>query len=201
MNHLKFYELETERLILRRFRESDAEAFFAYRTNTQVALYQSEKWVNYKQEQAEAFVKEQMDFDPGIPGTWFQIAMELKDTGSLIGDLAIHTLPEDPNQAEIGFSLSPSYQHKGLGIEAVKGLLRYLFTELNMHRVIAIADVRNSSSVRLLEKAGMRKEGHFIKATWYKGEYTDEYLFALLKEEWEASSNFLENAVSGAENE
>jgi aminoglycoside 6'-N-acetyltransferase len=36
----------------------------------------------------------------------------------------------------------------------------------------------------LLENIGMRREGHFIKNTWYKGEYTDEYLFAMLKEEW-----------------
>jgi len=37
----------------------------------------------------------------------------------------------------------------------------------------------------LLEKIGMRREGHFIKNAWLKGEYTDEYLFAMLNEEWQ----------------
>jgi len=184
MNNIKFCNIETERLILRKFKESDAETFFSYRTNPQVALYQGEGWIDYKLEQAVEFVKEQMNFEPGIPNTWFQIAIELKDTGNLIGDLAIHTLPQDTNQVEIGFTLNPMYQNKGFGIEVVKCLLGYIFNVLNKHRVIAITDVRNKPSIKLLEKIGMRKEGHFIKNAWNKGEYTDEYLFALLKEEW-----------------
>lgn len=185
MSDIKFKNLETERLILRKFKESDVDTFFNYRTNPQVALYQSEGWVNYKYEQAVEFVNKQMNFEPGIQDTWFQVAIELKDTGNLIGDMAIHTLPEDINQVEIGFSLNPIYQNKGFGIEAVKCLLGYIFNVLNIHRVIAITDVRNKSSIKLLEKVGMRKEGHFIKNIWYKGEYTDEYLFALLNEEWQ----------------
>ena len=184
MNKIKYTNLETERLILRKFEESDAETFHEYRTNPQVALYQGEGWVDYTLEQASKFVQEQMNFDPGIPDTWFQIAVELKDGGKLIGDLAIHTLPQDSNQIEIGFTLNPLYQKKGFGIEAVRCLLGYLFTVLNIHRVVAISDVRNSSSIRLIEKIGMRKERYFIKSAWNKGEYTDEYLFALLKEEW-----------------
>lgn len=187
MSNVKFRELESERLLLRKFRESDAEPFFAYRTNPQVVLYQGEGWINYKLEQAVEFVKEQMKFEPGIPDTWFQIAVELKDTGNLTGDLAIHTLPQDINQVEIGFSISPIYQNNGYGLEAVKCLLDYIFNVLGKHRVIAITDVRNKASVKLLEKTGMRKEGHFIKNAWNKGEYTDEYLFALVKEEWRES--------------
>ena len=172
-------------MILRKFKESDAEVFFEYRTNPQVSLYQGEGWVNFGLEQAEEFVKEQMDSEPGKPDTWFQIAIELKDTGYLIGDLAIHTLPQDINQVEIGFALSPIYQNIGFGIEVVRALLGYIFNVLNKHRVIAITDVRNKPSIKLLEKVGMRKEGHFIKNVWNKGEYTDEYSFALLKEEWQ----------------
>jgi RimJ/RimL family protein N-acetyltransferase len=184
MSDKKFSNIETERIILRKFKESDADAFFKYRPNPQVALYQGEGWENYKFEQAVEFVKEQMNFEPGIPDTWFQIAIELKDTGNLIGDCAIHTLPQDINQVEIGFTLDPMYQNKGFGTEAIKCLLGYIFNVLNKHRVIAVTDVRNKNSIKLLEKIGMRREGYFIKNAWNKGEYTDEYLFALLKEEW-----------------
>lgn len=184
MSTIKFTDIETDRIILRKFKESDVETFFKYRTNPQVALYQGEGWVNYKYEQAVEFVKEQMDFEPGIADTWFQIAIESKDTGDLIGDCAIHTLPQDTNQVEIGFTLDPAHQNKGLGIEAVKCLLGFIFKGLGKHRVIAITDVRNKNSIKLLEKIGMRREGHFIKNVWYKGEYADEYLFALLKDEW-----------------
>lgn len=180
-----FNIIQTERLILRKFKESDTEAFFKYRTDPQVKLYQGEVWENYKFEQAVEFVKEQMNLNPDIPDTWFQIAIELKETGNLIGDCGIHTLPQDTNQVEIGFTLAPIYQNKGFGLEAVKCLLNYIFRVLNKHRVIAVVDVRNKNSVKLLEKLGMRREGHLIKNEWYKGEYIDEYLFAMLNEEWQ----------------
>ncbi len=183
MNDRKFINIETERIILRKFRESDAEAFLKYRTKPDVVIYQGERWESYKLEQAREFVKEQMNFEPDIPDTWFQIAIELKSTGDLIGDCAIHTLPQDTNQVEIGYTLDPLYQNKGFGKEAVKCLLGYIFNVLNKHRVIAITDVRNKNSIKLLENIGMRREGHFRKNAWYRGEYTDEYLFALLKEE------------------
>lgn len=184
MDNKKFNNIETERIILRPFKESDAEAFFKYRTNPIVALYQGEGWGNYKFEQAVEFVKQQMNFEPGIPDTWFQIAIELKGTGKQIGDCGIHTLSHDVNQVEIGFTLDPTYQNKGFGREAVRCLLEYIFNVLNKHRVIAVTDVRNKNSIKMLESIGMRREGHFLKNAWYKGEYTDEYLFAMLKEEW-----------------
>lgn len=183
MSDKKFTNMETERIILRKFKESDVEVFYKYRTKPEVIIYQGEGWESYKFEQAVEFVNEQMNFEPDIPDTWFQIAIELKATGALIGDCAIHTLPQDTNQVEIGYTLDPLYQNKGYGKEAVKCLLGYIFNVLNKHRVIAITDVRNRGSIKLLENIGMRQEGHFIKNAWYRGEYTDEYLFALLKEE------------------
>lgn len=188
MSNVKFTNIETERLILRKFKESDAEDFFKYRTKPEVALYQGEGWINYKYEQAVEFVRKQMNFEPGISDTWFQIAIESKENNNLIGDCAIHTLGEDINQVEIGFTIDIVYQNKGFGIEAVKCLLDYIFNVMNKHRVVAIVDVRNKNSTKLLEKVGMRKEGHFIKNSWYKGEYIDEYLFAILREEWRLNS-------------
>ncbi len=185
MDNIRFSKLNTQRLTLRKFQEFDVEAFFAYRPDPKVAAYQGEGWLNYTLDKAKAFVRKQIDFEPGIPGTWFQIAIELKESGELIGDLGVYTLPQDAKQVEIGFTLNPSYQNKGYGLEAVKCLIGYLFRSLDMHRVIAVVDVRNKPSIGLIEKIGMRKEGHFIKNCWDKGEYTDEYSFALLNEEWQ----------------
>lgn len=185
MMEYKFSGIETERLKLRRFKESDAETFFKYRPNPEVAKYQGEIWDNYKFEQAIKFVKEQVNSEPNIPDTWFQIAIELKETGNMIGDCGIHTSQQDINQVEIGYTLDPLYQNKGLGTEAVKCLIGYIFYGLKKHRIIAVTDVRNKNSIKLLERIGLRREGHFIKNTWFKGEYTDEYLFAILEEEWQ----------------
>jgi len=182
MSYEKFSNIETERLILRKFKESDVAAFFKYRSNPEVALYQG--WEDYKFQQATEFIVEQMNFEPNIEDTWFQIAIELKESRLLVGDCAIHTLKQDINQVEIGFTLEPMYHNMGFAGEAIKCLLGYIFTVLKKHRVIAITDVRNKNSIKLLEKVGMRREGHFIKNAWYKGEYTDEYEYAMLREEY-----------------
>ena len=179
-----FHCIYTDRLILRRFREEDAEAFLRYRSRPDVALYQGEGWIHFKPDQALAFVKKQMDFEPGEPDTWFQIAIERKDSGELIGDCGIHTLPNDTRQAEIGYTIAPEHQGSGYAKEALRSLLAYLFGQLKIHRVIAVTDTRNSSSIKMLERLGMRREGHFLQHAWYNGEYADEYLYALLQEEW-----------------
>jgi RimJ/RimL family protein N-acetyltransferase len=182
MSGIDFKSIKTDRLILRQFKDSDIDSFYKYRANPDVALYQG--WENYTYDQAVQFVNEQKSFKSNIPDTWFQIAIELKENGAMIGDCALHTLSEDSNQAEIGFTLEPEYQHRGYMREAVKCLLDYLFRDLGKHRVTASADVRNKASYQLMEAMGMRREGHFIKNGWYKGEYTDEYQYAVLEEEW-----------------
>lgn len=179
----QFSPIETERLLLRRFEARDAAPFFVYRTLPIVALYQSERWLSFTKENAEAFVNEQSKNNPGIPDTWFQIAIELKDTGALIGDIGLHTLP-DIRQVEIGYTIDPQHQHHGYALEAVRALLGYLFAERTYHRVIAVVDTRNETSVRLLDKLGMRLEGCFIKSVWDKGMYIDEYQYASLYEEY-----------------
>jgi RimJ/RimL family protein N-acetyltransferase len=52
--------------------------------------------------------------------------------------------------------------------------------------VIAITDVENAPSVALLERLGLRREGHFRQNVWFKGKWGDEYLYAMLQEEWQS---------------
>jgi RimJ/RimL family protein N-acetyltransferase len=177
-----FTKLDSARLLLRRFKDSDVEPFLAYRNDPEVARYQS--WETTSRVEALAFIEEQKALEPAIPGQWFQIALELKETGALIGDCAIKINEQDARQAEIGFTLSRQYQGKGFASEAVSRVLDYAFVQLSLHRVIAITDCENAQSVALLERLGMRREGHFIQNVWFKGKWGDEYLYAILKEEW-----------------
>jgi aminoglycoside 6'-N-acetyltransferase len=175
--------LETQRLKLRSFQKSDLAPFVAYRSDPEVARYQG--WdAPYPVEKAAAFIQEMAQAIPNTNGDWYQFAVELKQSGALIGDCAFHTLPEDNRQAEIGFSFARSYQGFGYATEAVKRLLAYLFADLNLHRVQAICDVENTASARLLERVGMRQEAHFVDSIWFKGAWGSEYLYALLQYEW-----------------
>jgi RimJ/RimL family protein N-acetyltransferase len=174
--------LETKRLRLRKFTLGDIPAFLAYRNDPLVARYQT--WENISGGEAETFIQEQQSIQPGQPGEWFQFAIEHKEDGTLIGDCGLKTLEDEPPQAEIGFTLSKAYQGQGYATEAVSRLLDHAFLEMDFHRVVGITDVRNYPSVALLEKTGFRREGHFIQNIWFKGAWGDEYLYAMLREEW-----------------
>jgi len=179
---MNFY-LETNRLVLRSFQDDDLETFIAYRSDPLVARYQS--WnAPYPRQTALAFGAEMRDKQPGIQGDWYQIAIQLKPGGPMIGDCAFHILDEDAQQAEIAFTLARQYWGQGYAYEAASRLLDYLFSDLNLHRVRGICDAENTASARVLERLGMRREGHFIENIWFKGSWGSEFLYAILQREW-----------------
>jgi RimJ/RimL family protein N-acetyltransferase len=183
MGDAAFTALATERLVLRRFRPQDLDAFVAYRSEPETARYQS--WeVPYRPTQARQFLQELEAIDPDTPGEWFQFAISLRGADGLIGDCGAQVRAEDSRQAEIGFTLAPQHQGYGYATEAVRRLLHYLLIERGKHRIMATCDDRNTRSVAVLERVGMRREGHLLECTWSKGEWTNDLLYAVLRREW-----------------
>src|SRR5512134_3110270 len=100
------FQLETDRLHIRRFQDSDLESFLAYRNDPQVARYQG--WdVPYPRERALEFLEEIKNKDPQVQGEWFQAALEEIETGEIVGDVAYYLKKDDP-QAYIGFTVARS---------------------------------------------------------------------------------------------
>jgi RimJ/RimL family protein N-acetyltransferase len=176
--------LETPRLRLRRFREADLPLFMAYRNDPEVARYQG--WDSISLPEAQAFIEEQRRIQPGVPGVGMQIAIEWKATGLLVGDCYFCVQADDSEQAELGYTLATAAQGRGLATEAVAAWLAYAFDAYHLHRVTALLDVENHRSAALLERLGFRREGHFLRSAWFKGKWCDEYLYAILREEWQA---------------
>lgn len=160
---------------------ADADALFAYRSLSDLARYQG--WAPSTVHDAAAFIAsmESVEFDTA--GTWFQFGIRSQESGELIGDLGVHFI-EDGEQVEIGFTLAPSSQGRGFGAEAVTGLLDHLFGTLRKHRVFASVDPRNTPSLRLLRRIGMREEAHFRSSVFHRGEWTDDVVAAVLASEW-----------------
>jgi RimJ/RimL family protein N-acetyltransferase len=177
-----FTELPSTRLKLRRFQPADLATFCGYRSNPEVARFQS--WENFTVADAEHFLAEQTRLHPDIPGTWFQMAIELRHGSVLIGDVGLHTRQDDPRQVEVGITLAPEHKGAGLGTEALSRLLEYVFQARGKHRVSAIIDALNAKAAALLERVGFRREGHFLQNVWFKGAWGDEYSYAILQREW-----------------
>jgi RimJ/RimL family protein N-acetyltransferase len=173
--------IATERLALRRFRESDAATLAAYRSDPSIARYQS--WdTPYPPELAAATVATLAAGDPGEPG-WFQYAIERTADGRHIGDVGV-LLHDNRRQADIGFTLATPYHGHGYATEAVRAVLDDLLRVRALHKVSAECDARNTASARLLERAGFVREGLRRSHTWIKGEWTDDLLYGLLATEW-----------------
>lgn len=182
MGTTAFTKMETERLVLRRPGDGDLGQFLAYLNDPLVARYQS--WESYTEKGAREVIERQKGVEPGTPGQWFTFAAELKETGHMIGHIALSVKADDPRQAEIGFTFARAQQGRGLAREATEAVLDYAFGVLGLHRVLAVADCENARSVALLERLGMRREGHFIENIWFKGAWGSEYLYAVLQKEW-----------------
>ena len=175
--------LASTRLRLRRLHRDDGEALRAYRSLPEVSRYQS--WESFGPDDAARLIASQLTAKPNIPGTWFQLAIIEAATGEFIGDCGLHCPKDNPRQMEIGITFDPRYQGQGYATETVECLLDYLFVTLDKHRVLANTDALNHKAASLFRRAGFRLEAHLIESQWFKGQWGSEYLFAVLKREWE----------------
>lgn len=181
-----FEEIQTRRLTLRALEKRDAPRIFEYRSQPDVSRFQS--WGTDSPDAIESHIHGLAALEPGTAGPWYQIGIILS-SAKLIGDCGFRVLESEPRQAEIGIALAREFQQRGYATEALRALLHYLFVSLGMHRVFGSIDPNNLSSLKLLERVGMRQEAHFVKSLWFKGEWVDDVIFAILASEWKSYGN------------
>ena len=177
-------ELRSARLRCNALRPDDAPALLRYRGDPEVARYQG--WRPASLAEAEGFIRNQLVADAPVAGQWYQRAIRLEGDDALIGDLGVCL--SDDRQAEFGITLAPEQQGKGLAREALRALLDELFGRLDIHRVHASVDPRNAASMALLGAAGFRQEAHLRESLWFRGEWVDDVIFAMLEREWRANA-------------
>ncbi|MCL2462161.1 MAG: GNAT family N-acetyltransferase [Defluviitaleaceae bacterium] len=182
--------LETERLILREFREDDFAAVQSYAGSAENLIYMA--WGPNTEEQTLAFfraaVVETADDKPEKDYIYAAVLKESdrNNPGKLIGGCDMDV---KGGEASLGWILHRDYWKRGYGPELGEALLRFGFDELNLRRVVARCDAENYGSYRVMEKIGMRREGRFIDARpankLSDRQYGDELSYAILKDEWD----------------
>lgn len=168
-------------MAIRRIGSADSQDLYEYLSDPNVARYQF--WEPYTADRVAELIECQSGVRVGDPGVPLVLAAELE--GRVIGDcqVTIHSL--DDRQAEIGFAFHPQFTGRGLATRAVSAVLGFAFSRLGMHRVVSCTDVRNERSWKLMERVGMRREAHFLHDSFTKGEWVDDYVYALLEHEWQ----------------
>jgi RimJ/RimL family protein N-acetyltransferase len=110
------------------------------------------------------------------------------ETGRFIGELMLRMTSAQSRQGEIGWSIHPDVQGRGLATEGAREMLRLGFDELGLHRIVAECDPRNIASLRVMERLGMRREAEFIENQFLKGEWAGETVCAILETDWRAQN-------------
>ena len=177
------WPVTTPRLVLRRARLDDADSLFAYRSLPAV-----DRWLTQRFTDAEEWREHHAD--PGRLAT----TLVVEHDGEVVGDLYLAVRDgwgqrdvvdrPRPDEAEIGWALSPSHQGCGYATEAVQGLLRVCFEDLGLRRVVANAFLANEPSWRLMERVGMRREGVGVRDSLHRDlGWVDGVTYALLADE------------------
>ncbi|MDQ3618547.1 MAG: GNAT family N-acetyltransferase [Actinomycetota bacterium] len=181
------YPIETDRLTIRPFTGDDLDALHGIQSKRELTTYLY--WEPRSRNEVVEVLDSRIDrpFDE-VYRTGLALAVVVRDTNTLIGDVSLTVLSREHAQGEIGFVLDPDQQGRGYGREAATVLLRFGFEDLELHRIIGRCDPRNVPSWRLLERLGMRREAHFRESEIFKGEWGDEYVYALLAADWRGAA-------------
>ncbi len=171
-----------ERVRLRPFQAKDVTAFFAYRSDPDVARLQG--WEPMSEHDALEFVVESGSASGFAIGQWTQIAIAELSSDRLIGDIGVY-LSTDQATAEFGITITPYAQGHGYATESIQGLIRLVFSSTSVETVQASTDALNGPCISALSRAGMRiRETRQAK---YKGTPCSEVVFSIHKSEYQRS--------------
>ena len=177
------YPIATARLHLRPFRDEDLADVHAFYSLPEVArfvyweprsLAETEKVLTQKQGQTRLTEA----------GTNLTLGVALQKTNRIIGEVTLMWRSQEHQQGEVGFVFNPAFQGQGYATEAALAMLALGFDELQLHRIYGRCDALNVPSYKLMERLGMRREAHFIHNEIFKGEWSDELVYAMLQSEW-----------------
>lgn len=165
--------LETEGLILREWQENDAADMFEFCKRSDIA---NAGWkIHENIHESLEFIRSSIKYQE----SW---AIVLKENGKVIGSIALFDINRHDRYKEIEYVISEDYQNKGYATEAVKSVLKYAFTELDLLIVAVCYYQSNEKSKRVIEKCGFTYEGTLRK---YSRNLADSVRYSMTKEEWE----------------
>jgi RimJ/RimL family protein N-acetyltransferase len=174
--------LTTERLVLREFEEADWPAFHAVESLPEVARYQS--FEPRTVEESRRYVAAASGSVMDDPRRFYDLAVILVTEDRLIGRCGLGIADVDLREGTLWYTLHPARWGHGYTTEAARALVDFGFRELRLHRIWADCDPANVGSWRVLEKLGMRREGHLRENAWVKGKWVDSLIYAVLDREW-----------------
>ena len=177
--------IETDRLILRDYKESDFDAYYRLKTDDKTMYYlQDIKLQSAEEAKAEfAYVLADMANDNR---QFYFLHMELKDTHEQVGSIGYTVIDDTPvgKIVHLGYFTYPKFWGNGYVSEALHKVLEYAFTQNNVYRVTTGCLAENIGSERVMQKNGLIKEAEHIDYEWHDGKMKKRLEYRLLRKEW-----------------
>jgi len=176
-----FPRFETDRLILRKVRRSDALDLYEYCRSPISA-----KFAEWEPHENLSVTKQYISWllNSAKRGEYMTWAIELKESGKVIGTCSFTSVDKEFKIAEIGYGILNEYWGNGYASEAVKAILEYGFCNIGFCRIFARIMKENTASVHLALSVGMECEGFMRKAVWCKGKAHDVYFYAITDDDY-----------------
>lgn len=177
--------LETERLILRDYREDDFNEYYRLKTDSKTMYYLQDIKLFTKEEGHRDFNKVLDDMLKSDRRFYF-LHTELKDSHEQVGSVG-YTVVDDTPVGKIvgaGYFIYPKFWGKGYTTEAFRRVLEFAFTDNNVYRVSTGCLAENIGSERVMQKCGLIKEAEHIDYEWHDGKMKTRLEYRLLRSEW-----------------
>jgi RimJ/RimL family protein N-acetyltransferase len=168
--------IETERLVVREFVESDYPALRTFRSHEANLRWLYDDPPTEDEDRARLH-RRIHDLRFALTGDALGFAVEAE--GHVVADVSLMFTSAEDHQAELGYIAHPDFHGRGYTTEAAAALLRLAFDTFGLHRVAARLEARNVASARVCEKLGMRREAHLVENELVKGEWQSELIYAI----------------------
>ncbi|WP_083953301.1 GNAT family N-acetyltransferase [Heyndrickxia acidicola] len=178
---MEFPEFHLNRILLKEITLKDSKAYFNIMKLDAVTQFYGMESLK-TEEEAAALIQSLAELYEANRAIRFGIF--LKETNEFIGTAGLNNLQLKNKRAEIGYELHPDYWRKGYTSEAVKAILQYAFSDLDLYRIGAVTFPENNASQSLLIRLGFQQEGLLRGYLYQHNRSNDALIFSLLQPEW-----------------
>ena len=172
--------ITTDRLLLRPYKPSDWERVHLYASVPKFSQF--EVWGPNSVDETKEFVTRCIAEFSEVPLTSHQLAIELLESGLLIGGCTLKSPVPESTEAFLGYAINPDFQNRGFATEAAKALIQFGFDRLKLSLIYATCDTRNTASWRVMEKAGLQRTSTIHGDRQRKGSLTDSYRYEIRRD-------------------
>ncbi len=177
--------IRTTRLVVRELEATDADSVQRCAGDPEVVRYLP--FGPNTPDQTRAFLDRVLVAQRERPRRDYELA--ICQDPELIGCVRISVRSPDHRQGDIGYMLRRDLWGRGLMTEVAQAIVRFGLDSLGLHRIWATCGTENRASARVLEKLGMRREGHLHHEKLVRGQWRDTYVYAIIEDEWRSGGH------------